>query len=319
MNSSHAVRTERNPAVKLKKSKGVFHAGDYQLYLLLALPILFFIVFKYIPMAGVLIAFKDYNVFQGVWGSEWVGLDNFRQLFAMSQFYEVVRNTLLLNLLDLLVSFPAPIILALLLNELKVLWFKKSAQTLLYLPHFISWVIIGGLVYQMFSTETGMMNTLLTGLGMEEKIPFLTDKNYWLLVYLGTGVWQSAGWGTIIYLAALTGVNKELYEAAEVDGAGRMRKVWHISLPGIRSTIVVLLILQIGHIMSIGFERPYVMGNSLVQDYAEVISTFVYKIGLQSAQFSMATAVGLFQAVIGLVLVLGTNYIAKRLGEQGIW
>ncbi|MCU6707810.1 ABC transporter permease subunit [Paenibacillus sp. J5C_2022] len=291
---------------------------DYQLYMLLALPIAFFILFKYGPMYGVAIALQDYSIFRGVTGSEWVGFDNFRQLFAMSQFYEVIRNTLLLNLLDLVFAFPAPIVLALLLHELRVVWFKKISQTVLYLPHFISWIIIGGLVYQMFSTNTGLVNYVVNAIGFES-IPFLTDKNYWVLVYLGTGIWQSAGWGTIIYLAALTGINKDLYEAAEVDGAGRLKKMWHITLPGIRSTVVVMLIMQLGHIMTIGFERPYVMSNPLVMDYAEVISTFVYKVGLQSAQFSLATAMGLFQALIGLFFVVLANTIAKRFGEQGLW
>lgn len=291
---------------------------DYQLYLLLLLPISYFILFKYVPMYGAAIAFQDYSIFKGVTGSPWIGFENFQQLFGMSQFYTVVRNTLLLNLLDLLVSFPAPIVLALLLHELRVVWFKKTAQTILYLPHFISWIIIGGLVYQMFSTNTGMVNNMLSLIGIDS-VPFLTDKNNWLLVYLGTGIWQSAGWGTIIYLAALTGINKDLYEAAEVDGAGRLKKMWHITLPGIRPTIVIMLIMQLGHIMTIGFERPFVMGNPLVLDYAEVISTFVYKVGLQSAQFSLATAMGLFQALVGLIFVVGANTIAKRSGEQGLW
>lgn len=303
-------------AIKRRRFSALWR--DYQLYLLLILPIAYFIVFKYVPMYGAAIAFQNYSIFQGVTGSEWVGFDNFRQLFAMSQFYQVVRNTLLLNFLDLLISFPAPIILALMLQELRVLWFKKAAQTILYLPHFISWIIIGGLVYQMFATKGGLVNNLTVSFGLQP-IPFLTDKNAWVLVYLGTGIWQSAGWGTIIYLAALTGINKELYEAVEVDGAGRWKKMWHITLPGIRSTIVVMLIMQLGHIMTIGFERPFVMGNPLVMDYAEVISTFVYKAGLQSAQFSLATAMGLFQALVGLFFVVLANTIAKRFGEQGIW
>jgi len=313
--------TQRNAQLSqtaYRRRRGAGFLRDYQLYLLLILPIAYFILFKYVPMYGTLIAFQDYSIFQGVTGSEWIGLENFRQLFEMSDFYKVVRNTLLLNLLDLLFSFPAPILLALLLHELRVVWYKKMAQTILYLPHFISWIIIGGLVYQMFATNGGLVNNMLDALGIEP-IPFLTDKNNWVLVYLGTGIWQSAGWGAIIYLAALTGINKELYEAAEVDGAGRMKKMWHITLPGIRSTIVVMLIMNLGHIMTIGFERPYVMGNTLVLDYSEVISTFVYKVGLQSAQFSLATATGLFQAVVGLFFVVLANTIAKRFGEQGIW
>ena len=305
-------------ATSLKRRKADGWKRDYQLYLLLVLPILYFIVFKYVPMYGAVIAFQDYSIFQGVTGSEWVGFENFRQLFEMSQFYIVVRNTLMLNFLDLVFSFPAPIILAILLNELRVIWYKKLAQTLLYLPHFISWIIIGGLVYQMFATKGGLVNNLIVILGFDP-VPFLTDKLAWLSVYLGTGIWQSAGWGTIIYLAALTGINKELYEAADVDGAGRLKKMWYITLPGIRSTIVVMLIMQLGHIMTIGFERPFVMGNALVMDYAEVISTFVYKAGLQSAQFSLATAMGLFQALVAVIFVVAANRIAKRFGEQGIW
>ncbi|MBB3108114.1 putative aldouronate transport system permease protein [Paenibacillus phyllosphaerae] len=304
------------PAIKRRQAKGIWK--DYQLYMLLILPIAYFILFKYVPMYGAAIAFQDYSIFKGVTGSEWIGLENFRELFKMEQFYVVVRNTLMLNFLDLIVSFPAPIILALLLNELRVAWFKKTAQTLLYLPHFISWIIIGGLVYQMFANNGGLVNNVVTSLGFDS-IPFLTEKNHWLLVYLGTGIWQSAGWGTIIYLAAMTGINKDLYEAADVDGAGRLKKMWHITLPGIRPTIIVMLIMQLGHIMTIGFERPFVMGNTLVMDYAEVISTFVYKAGLQSAQFSLATAMGLFQALVGLFFVVISNTIAKRFGEQGIW
>lgn len=311
------IKPQRQLAA-IRRRRSSWFRRDYQLYCLLVLPIAYFILFKYVPMYGTVIAFQDYSIFKGVTGSPWIGFENFRELFAMSQFYIVVRNTLLLNLLDLVFSFPAPILLALLLNELRVIWFKKTAQTILYLPHFISWIIIGGLVYQIFATNGGMVNNLIKALGFQA-VPFLTEKNHWLFVYLGTGIWQSAGWGTIIYLAALTAINKELYEAADVDGAGRIKKMWHITLPGIRPTIVVLLIMQLGHIMTIGFERPFVMGNDLVMDYAEVISTFVYKAGLKSAQFSLATAMGLFQALVGLFFVILSNSIAKRFGEQGIW
>ncbi|MGO4546308.1 ABC transporter permease [Paenibacillus sp. 2TAB23] len=318
MNQHSTQRKTRLLRASISRRMATGTWKDYQLYLLLLLPISYFILFKYVPMYGAAIAFQDYSIFKGVTGSAWVGFENFKQLFGMSQFYQVVRNTLLLNLLDLLFSFPAPILLAILLHELRVVWFKKAAQTILYLPHFISWIIIGGLVYQMFSTNGGLINNLIGALGLDP-IPFLTEKNNWLLVYLSTGIWQSAGWGTIIYLAALTGINKDLYEAAEVDGAGRLKKIWHITLPGIRPTIVVMLIMQLGHIMTIGFERPFVMSNPLVMDYAEVISTFVYKVGLQSAQFSLATAMGLFQALVGLFFVVMANMIAKRSGEQGLW
>jgi len=312
-----ATETLSRPIAK-RRSLKLFANQDWQLYALLFLPMLYFVIFKYVPMYGVTIAFKEFNMFQGVWNSPWAGLDAFKEIFKMNDFYKVLRNTMLLNLLDLVVSFPAPIILAVLLNEVRIQWFKKGAQTILYLPHFISWVIIGGIVYQLLSTNTGLVNILLRSLEMKA-VPFLTEPVYWVITYVGSGVWQSAGWGTIIYLAALTGINKELYEAAEVDGAGRFRKIWNITLPGIKSTIIILLIINIGHMASIGFERPFVLGNPLVTDVSDVISTFVYKVGIQSARFTIATAIGLFQAVVGLIFLLSSNYISKKVTDQGIW
>jgi putative aldouronate transport system permease protein len=269
-------------------------------------------------MYGVNIAFKEYNMFAGVAKSPWIGFENFKEIFGMKDFSLALRNTLFLNVMDLVFGFPSPIILAILLNELRIVKVKKIAQTLLYLPHFLSWVIIGGMVLQIFAPTTGIVNAIIIKMG-GTNIPFLIDKWYWLFTYTGIGIWQSAGWGTIIYLAAITGINEELYEAAEVDGAGRIRKIWHITLPGIRPTIVILLILNVGRMMNIGFERPYTIGNVLVRDFSEVLSTFVYRIGIQSMRFSIATAAGVFQSVVGLVLLLITNSVAKRFGEQGVW
>ena len=289
----------------------------WQLYALLVLPVSYFIIFKYGPMYGILIAFKDFNFFQGINGSEWIGFDGFREVFGMPDFFKVLRNTLMLNFLDLIVSFPAPLFLAIMLYELKVVWFKKLSQTILYIPHFISWVIIGGIVYQVFGTQSGMINNIITSMGFDA-IPFLTDKKDWLITYLVVGVWQSAGWGTIIYLAALTGINRELFEAADVDGAGRLRKIWSITLPSLKPTIVTLLIINLGHMIAIGFERPYIIGNTAVRDYADVLSTFVYRVGIESGQYTIATVVGLFQAIVGLVFVLGANYTSKKLADQSI-
>ncbi|PWV94414.1 putative aldouronate transport system permease protein [Paenibacillus cellulosilyticus] len=289
----------------------------WQMYALLFLPVLYFAIFKYGPMYGIIIAFKDFNFFQGINGSEWIGLDAFREVFAMPDFTKTLRNTLMLNLLDLMVSFPAPLILAVMLYELKITWFKKISQTILYIPHFISWVIIGGIVYQVFGTQSGMINNIVTSMGFDA-IPFLTDKNDWLFTYLIVGVWQSAGWGTIIYLAALTGINRELFEAADVDGAGRFRKIWSITLPSLKPTIVTLLIISLGNMIAIGFERPYIIGNTSVRDYSDVLSTFVYRVGIESGQYTIATVVGLFQAVVGLVFVLGANYASKKLADQSI-
>ncbi|MBW5447776.1 ABC transporter permease subunit [Cohnella sp. CFH 77786] len=298
-------------------SMTVYLRRYWQLYALLVLPLAYFLVFKYGPMYGIQIAFKDFNFFQGINGSEWIGLEAFKEVFGMRDFYITLRNTLMLNGLDLLVSFPAPLLLAIMLYELKSIWFKKLSQTILYIPHFISWVIIGGIVSQVFGTQSGMVNNFIAGLGFGE-IPFLLDKHYWLFTYLIVGVWQSAGWGTIIYLAALTGINKELFEAAEVDGAGRLKRIWHITVPGLKPTIITLLIINLGHMISIGFERPFNIGNTAVREYADVLSTFVYRVGLQSGQYTIATVVGLFQAVVGLVFVLGANYASKKLTDESI-
>ncbi len=303
----------------MKKKISSFHSikRDSLLYLLLLLPLAYIIIFKYAPIYGVLMAFQDYNIFEGISGSEWVGLDVFNFIFHQNSFYRALINTLALNFLDLVAGFPAPIILAILLNELRYVRLKKLTQTILYLPHFLSWVIIGGMVYLMFSSG-GMANSVLSSLGLGN-IEFLSQKTNWLIMYVGVGVWQSVGWGTILYLASIVGINKDLYEASDMDGCSRLRKIWHITLPGIKPTIIMLLILQIGRMISIGFDRPFVMGNSLVSEYSDVISTYVYRIGIGSGDFSQATAVGLFQSIVGLILLVAANFIAKKIGEHGIW
>jgi putative aldouronate transport system permease protein len=310
--------SSHNPG--LSRRKGIKHyvRRDFFLYVLLVVPILYFIIFKYVPMYGVTVAFKDYNIFKGFFGSEWAGFDAFKEIFAMSEFYRAIWNTFLLNALDLLFGFPAPIILALLLNEIRSRWYKRTAQTLLYLPHFLSWVIIGGIVLQVFAPSYGLVNNLLRSLG-GKALPFLTSGPQWVATYVGVGVWQNIGWGTIIYLASIAGIPPELYEAAEVDGAGRFRRMWHITLPGIKATIVILLILAIGRIAQIGFERPFLLGNIMVINNSDVISTFVYRIGIQNSRYAIATAVGLFQSVVGLVFLLLANFIATKAGEKVIW
>lgn len=310
--------TKKKATATKKSSLKDYLKGHWQLYLLVSLPLLQIIIFSYIPMYGITIAFKDYNIFKGIFASDWVGLDVFRYIFSYNRFYKVLRNTLMLNMLDLLFGFPAPILIALLLNEIKNLRLKKSIQSIVYLPHFLSVVIVAGFVYQLFSTRRGLFNWIITGLGMEA-IPFLTEINSWIAIYVGSGIWQGVGWGSIIYLAAISGINPQLYEAAIVDGASKLRRMWHITLPGIRSTIIVLFILKIGGIMSAGFERPYVMGNALVSDVSEVIGVFVYTVGMEGSQYSTATAVGLFQSIIGLILIVLVNRLAKLFGDDGIW
>jgi len=319
MENDLALNKKNTIVTPLQKKKGFLYyiKRDIVLYLMLIIPVAYILLFKYGSMYGIQIAFKDYNMFSGLSGSQWNNFATFKEIFASPQFYQVVRNTLVLNGLDLIVGFPAPIILAILINELVFKRFKKISQTILYMPHFLSWVIIGGIVSQLLS-PTGMINSLITRMG-GEALPFLTDKFAWIGTYSLVGVWQSAGWGTILYLAAMTGIDKELYEAADVDGAGRLRKIWHITLPGIRPTIAILLILQLGNIMAINFDRPFTLQNNLVMDYGDVISTYVYRVGIQSANFSIGAAVGLFQSVICLIFLLASNFITKKLGGKGIW
>jgi putative aldouronate transport system permease protein len=305
-------------AMRKRKERLNYFKRSWMLYLMLLLPLAFFILFRYVPMTNIVIAFKDYNIFKGVWQSEWVGWKWFNQAFHSRDFYNVLRNTLVLNFLDLIIGFPAPIILAILLNELSFKAYKKVTQTIVYLPHFLSWIIISGITAQLFAPSGGVINIFLTKIGIGP-INFLMENHLWIGTYTGLGVWKEMGWGTIIYLAAITGINPELYEAAEVDGAGRWRKIWHVTLPGIRPTIVVLLIMNLGRILGSEFDRPYTMANPTVMQVADVISTMVYRVGIRSNQFSYTTAIGLFQSVICVIFLVAANTIAKKSGERGIW
>ena len=310
--------------VKVPKKKtnwGAYLRRYWQLYFLLLLPIVYFLVFKYKPMEFIMIAFKEYKIGKSVWEMPWAannGMKYFIKAFKNKDFIRSIRNTVTLNLFDLVVGFPAPIIFALILNELVLKRFKKVVQTIAYMPHFLSWVIIYSLALQIFAPTNGLINVLITNLG-GEAIPFLNESKHWVATYIGLGVWQNFGWGSIVYLAAIAGINPELYEAASVDGAGRFKKMWHITLPGIKSTIVVLLIMNLGGIMGGGFDRPFAMRNTLVLDVAEVLPTFVYINGIKGLQFSLTTAVGLFQSVVGVFFLLSANWISRRLGERGIW
>jgi putative aldouronate transport system permease protein len=292
----------------------------WTLYALLLLPLTYFGIFKYIPMTYVQIAFKNYSIIKSPWTMPWAnnnGFEYFIKAFANRDFLYALRNTLMLNLLDLVLGFPAPIILALILNELPYKRFKRFTQTVAYMPHFLSWIIISGLARQLFAPSTGLVNMVVQRMGFEA-IPFLNKPAYWVATYVGLGIWQSAGWNTIIYLAAITGINPALYEAADMDGAGRLQRIRYITLPGIRYTVVVLLILSLGRILGSEFDRPYALGNALVNSVSNVIATFVYSYGIRGLQFSLSTAVGLFQSVICVVFLLMADYFAKRTGERGI-
>jgi putative aldouronate transport system permease protein len=290
----------------------------WSLYLMLFLPMAFFIVFRYVPMTNIVMVFKNYNMFKGVWESEWAGFVWFQKAFASKDFWYAIRNTLFLNFLDLVIGFPMPIILALILNEVVYKRLKRLTQTIIYLPHFLSWIIISGIAFQLLAPKSGVINTFLAGFGLGP-IEFLGKDSLWVGTYALLGLWKEVGWNTIIYLAAITGINTELYEAAEMDGAGRFQKIWYVTLPGIRSTIIILLIMNMGRILGIEFDRPFALQNSSVMDVADVISTFVYRVGIRGMQFSLTAAVGLFQSVVSLVFLTTANWLAKKTGERGIW
>jgi putative aldouronate transport system permease protein len=293
----------------------------WTLYLLLVLPVSYFFVFRYIPMTYVQIAFKKYSIVQSVWEMPFAGSQGFEyfiKAFSNMDFLYALRNTISLNLLDLVIGFPAPIILALLLNELTFVKFKRITQTVAYMPHFLSWIIISGMALQLFAPSTGLVNIVLNRLGFDT-IPFLNEPKHWVATYILLGVWQSVGWNSIIYLAALTGISPELYEAASIDGAGRFSKMRYVTLPGLRPTIIILLIMNLGRILGSEFDRPYALKNALVDNVSNVISTFIYTNGIRGLQFSLTTAVGLFQSVICVIFLIVANTIAKKSGERGIW
>jgi putative aldouronate transport system permease protein len=306
-----------NRGVKKKKAVSYALKKDWQKYLMLAIPLIVVFVFNYIPMYGIVMPFQKYNIIKGVFGSTWIGFANFITTFTMPRFGRVLRNTLLINILSLIMGFPAPVILAVFISEMKNTLIVKTVQTVSYLPHFLSSVIIAGLVSQLCAPHTGLFNQFVAVTGGSD-LPFLTQPVWWLFTYIVSGIWEGIGWGSIIYIAAITAVNPELYEAAIVDGATRMQKIWHVTLPSIRPMIVLMLILSMGGIVSIGFERPWAFSNAMVTDISEVISIFVYNVGLGQGNFDIGATVGLFQSTVGVALVLIVNAIAKVMGEQGL-
>lgn len=286
----------------------------HKYYYLLMLPgLIMLFIFRYMPMGGVVIAFKEFKIAQGIWGSEWAGLKWFDMLFSNAQFTQVLFNTVYISLLKLLFGFPAPVLLALMINEVANLKLKKVVQTTVYLPHFISWVVVGGIMMTILSPSVGVLS--LFGVS---KNPLLEPANFrWLVVV--SDIWKEAGWGTVVYLAAITGVSPDLYEAATVDGANRFQKVWNITIPSIAGTIAVMLILRTGSLLSAGFDQMYVLQTSATMDVGDVLDTFVYRYGLAQGRFSYAAAAGLFQSVVGLILVSLSNFITGKMGQDGIW
>ena len=293
---------------------------NWQLHLLLALPLIYLIVFKYLPMAGAQIAFRDFFTRSGIWGSPWVGLANFERFFESPQFWTVVRNTFGLSAYQIAASFPVPIILALALNNVEHRRFKKTVQLTTYAPHFISTVVMAGMIMRYLALHTGVVNNVLEGLGLE-RISFMSRPDLFQSVYVISGIWQNAGWGTIIYLAALAGVDPQLHEAAIVDGASKLQRTRHIDVPGILPVAIILLILETGRIMQVGFEKVLLLQTPLNLTASEVIQTYVYKIGLASPvpDYSFATAIGLFNSVVNLALILVVNQIARRVSGTSLW
>ncbi|GIP34869.1 sugar ABC transporter permease [Paenibacillus sp. J2TS4] len=288
------------------------------IYLMLLPAVLYYAVFHYYPMYGAMIAFKQFSITKGITGSSWAGLQHFEYLFGLDKFWQIFWNTIVISLYRLVFGFPLPLIVALLLNEVRRLVFKRTVQTVIYLPHFISWVIMGGLLINLLSVDGGVVNNLIRSLG-GQPVGFLIDENYFRSTLVWSMIWKEFGWNTIIYMAALAGVNPQLYEAAVMDGANRWRRIWHITLPCIRSTIIILLILRIGGLMEAGFEQIFVLYHPGVYNVADIIDTYVYRVGLTEGKFSLAAAVGLFKSVINFTLLVMANSLARKMGEQGIY
>ncbi len=287
------------------------------LYILCIPGVLYYILFKYLPMWGILISFQDFNLYAGFFQSEWVGLKHFINFFNSTQFIRLLSNTLMLSLYSIVFAFPAPILLAVLLNEIRRQWFKRTIQTLVYIPHFISMVIVASITFMVFNTN-GPINGLINALDGSTRA-FLTEPDYFRGLIIGQTIWKESGWGTIVFLAAMSGIDMEQYEAAIVDGAGRFRQIWHITLPAIRSTIVILLILRMGNVLDNGFDQIFLMSNAGNREVSDVLDTYVYREGIVNGNFSYTTAIGFFKSLIGLFLILGSNKLAKKFGESGIF
>lgn len=288
------------------------------IYLMILPGILYFFIYKYIPMYGLIISFQDYKPYLGILGSEWVGFQHFNRLFTDPDFWNIFRNTLILFALNLFIFFPIPIIIALMLNEVRIELFKRGVQTLIYIPHFMSWVVIVSISFVMLTLDGGLVNGIIEWLGFN-KINFLLNPDWFRPMYILQVIWREAGWGTIIFLAAIAAVNPQLYEAARIDGATRLQMMWHITLPAIKGVIVVLLILKIGDVLELGFEHVYLLLNASNREVGEIFDTYVYRVGLQQGQFSYSTAVGFFKGIVGLILVVIANWLAKKAGEEGVY
>lgn len=314
----HNNTTEVALSARKKKSLGRRMREQKYLLILLIPCLLYYIIFKYIPMAGVLLAFKRFDFRKGIFGSPWVGLKYFKQFVHGPFFGRLIKNTFLLSFYELIFGFPIPIIFALFLNEIKNDKFKKTVQTISYLPHFVSVVIVVGLMKQMFSPTTGIVNRIIEMMG-GEPINFFMQKEWFRTLYVGSGIWQGFGWSAIIYIASIASIDQQIYEAARVDGAGRFRCMWNITLPGISPTIIILLILRIGKILEVGYEKVLLMYNPGTYETADIISTYIYRAGIEKTNYSLGTAVGLMNAVVSFVLIIFTNRLSQKVSDVGLW
>ena len=312
MSEEMMVATERAKGGAAKRGTFLKEVYRHREYLLLLLPaLIIFILFRYIPMAGIVIAFKKYTIVGGLFGSPWVGFTYFERLFASEKFYQVLWNSIRISFLKIAIGFPGPIIFALLLNEVRQVAWKKSFQTISYLPHFVSWVVVGGIVRDVLSVH-GVVNGMMGFVGAEPRL-FLQEMHSFLPIVITSMIWKNIGWGSIIYLAAITGIDPDLYEAAEIDGAGRVQRMWHITLPSITHVIIILFLLRIGNILEAGFDQIFNLYNPLVYDVADIIDTYVYREGISGFQYSLTAAASLFQNLVGLMLLLVVNVVTRRM------
>ncbi|MFD2327951.1 ABC transporter permease [Cohnella sp. GCM10020058] len=311
-------KAERTAALQKRASRRRLVWRNIDTYLLLVPGLLLLLLFKYIPMYGIVIAFQDYNIFDGISASDWVGLTQFRKLMHSAEFMQVFANTLLISIYKIVLLFPIPILIALLLNEIRFTAFKRTVQTIIYMPHFLSWVIISGLFMTILSPSDGLVNSVIQWFG-GEPVKFFMDNSVFRSVVVFTAGWKEIGWNAIIFIAALAGIEQEQYEAASIDGASRLRQMWHISLPGLLPTIILMLILRLGIVLDAGTEQILTMYNPTVYESGDVIGTYVYRTGLGKMDYSFSTAVGLFNSVVGFILVVTGNWFSKRVLKRGIW
>lgn len=311
------IKIRAHPITKKSSVKGKITQNIW-LYAMLLPGLLFFIVFKYGPILGLISAFQEYQPYLGFFKSKWVGLAHFHRFFSEPMFFLLLKNTIIISVYNLIFFFPLTIIISLLLNEVRGVFYKRVIQTLIYIPHFFSWVVIASITYTFFTIEGGLVNNVLVTIGMDKINPLMSIPWFRPMIVLQT-IWKETGWGTIIILAALAGIQPELYSAAEIDGAGRWRKLWHITLPGIKSTIVILVILRLGTFLDTGFEQIFLMVNAMNRQVGEIFDTYVYEVGVLGGQFSYSAAVGMFKSVVSLILVIASNELSKKMGEEGIF